>query len=79
MRTLLVSLIVATATLSLSGSFSHAGGLKPGYYAHAQLVYADGYAKYDAGCLRWMPHNRSWYNICGTVADRRNAVVVARY
>jgi hypothetical protein len=78
MRTLLLSLTVAVATLSLSAFAGHAGGLKPGYYAHAQLVYANGWALYDAGCLRWMPHVRSWYNVC-QVADQRSPVLVTKY
>jgi hypothetical protein len=78
MRPCLSTLIVAAAILSASVPATQAGGLAPGYSAHAQLVFANGWARYDAGCLKWMPFVRSWYNIC--VAGRpRGPVVVAKF
>jgi len=78
MRTLLVSLTIAAA-LSMSMSASFAGGLKPGYYAHVQLGYGEGWALHDAGCLRWVPQNKSWYNTCAWWAGARRPVVIAKY
>ena len=79
MRHITTGLIVATA-LSLSAATSHAGGLKPGYQAHNQLVFGNGWALYDAGCAVWMPFVRSWYNTCGPVVPLpRRVVVVAKY
>ena len=78
MRPWLSTLIVAATILSASVPAARAGGLAPGYSAHAQLVFANGWARYDAGCLKWMPFVRSWYNIC--VAGRpRGPVVVAKF
>ena len=81
MRTLFLSLIVAAAALSISGSAGRAEqGLLPGYQAHAQLVFANGYALHHAGCLKWMPFVRSWYNTCGWWEVRPHGpLVVVKY
>jgi hypothetical protein len=79
MRILLSALTVA-AVFSSSALPGHAYSLKPGYSAYSQLVFADGWARYDAGCLKWMPFVKSWYNVCGTWAARpHRTVVVAKY
>jgi hypothetical protein len=79
MRNVLSALTVA-AILSMSAIPSHAYSLKPGHSAYSQLVYANGWARYDAGCLKWMPFVKSWYNTCGWYAARtRGPVVVAKY
>ena len=76
MRTLLVSLTIAAAALAMSAPAGLAGGMRPGYYARVQLGYGEGWALHDAGCLRWMPQNRSWYNVCRWWAGERTPVVV---
>jgi hypothetical protein len=77
---ILMSALTVTAFLSLSAIPGQAYGLKPGYSAHAQLVFAGGWERYDAGCLKWMPFVKSWYNTCGAWAARpRGPVVVAKY
>jgi hypothetical protein len=79
MRILLSALTVA-AVVSLSGVPGRADGLEPGYRAHGQLVFADGWARYEAGCLKWMPFVRSWYDTCRYGAVRSHKpVVVAKY
>jgi hypothetical protein len=78
MRPSLSTVIVAAAILSASVPAAQAGGLAPGYSAYSQLAFANGWALYDAGCLKWMPFVRGWYNIC--VAGRpRGPVVVAKF
>jgi len=77
MKKSFLTLILSTAVLCATGwSDGHAGGIRPGYYAHTQLVYGSASERYAAGCLRWQFQNRSWYNYC---AETRGRVVSVRY
>jgi hypothetical protein len=77
MQKCLLTLIVSAVILCATGwSDSQAGGIRPGWYAHSQLVYGNAYERYAAGCLQWQFQNRSWYNTC---VGTRERVVTAKY
>ena len=75
MKKCLLTLIVSTIMLCATGWLdSRADGIRPGYYAHSQLVYGSAFERYAAGCLQWQFQNRSWYNVCTRVRERVIAV-----